>query len=553
MVDVPQSGDGSNPAAEANAVASPPTNTMSAAANVPAIDSASPNLPSRNYSWYVLGVLVLVYMLNFIDRQIVSILANDIKADLELDDTQLGFLGGAAFGVFYALFGIPLGRLADNWHRIRLMTIGLSLWSLMTVLSGFARNFTHLSIARFGVGVGEASASPCAYSLLSDYFPKEQRATALAIYSSGLYLGAGFSLFLGGKIAQNWNIAYPGGGPLGLVGWQAAFVAVGVPGLLLALWVASLKEPVRGAYEGLTPQVSPNPFKDFVAEMMTVIPPFTFIGALSRGFGALAVNVAFAAAMAGFVWLMASVLGPKSIPQWAAICTGLYAVFSWATALKERSPATFKLIWGTPAFLYTTLAYSSISFTSYAISFWTAPYVERVFHLPKDIIGLTIGGLSALGGFLGVILGGKLADTLRKTNPAGRLIVVLLGITLPIIPLIIALNTTNYTLFCALYFFMALSTSMALGAAAATTQDLVMPHMRGAATATFFIGTTLVGLGLGPYLVGLVSEISGDLKTGMLALLGIVPFALIMAWLAWRSVPEAEATMAARAKMAEEY
>ncbi|MCU0948978.1 MAG: MFS transporter, partial [Porphyrobacter sp.] len=124
---------------------------------------------ASGYSWYVLGVLVVVYILNFIDRQILAILAVDIKRDLGLTDGDLGFLGGAAFGVFYALFGVPLGRLADRWHRVRLLTIGLMLWSTMTALSGFARNFATLSLARMGVGVGEATASPTAYSLISDY------------------------------------------------------------------------------------------------------------------------------------------------------------------------------------------------------------------------------------------------------------------------------------------------------------------------------------------------------------------------------------------------
>ncbi|MFN3511337.1 MAG: MFS transporter, partial [Tsuneonella troitsensis] len=108
------------------------------------------------YSWYALGVLVLVYVLNFVDRQILSILANDIKADLKVDDAFLGFLYGTAFAIFYALFGIPLGKLADSWHRVRLMTIGLALWSLMTAVSGFAKNGTMLTGARIGVGVGEA-------------------------------------------------------------------------------------------------------------------------------------------------------------------------------------------------------------------------------------------------------------------------------------------------------------------------------------------------------------------------------------------------------------
>ena len=115
---------------------------------------------ATGYSWYVLGVLVVVYILNFIDRQVVSILAVDIKADLRLTDSEVGFLGGAAFAVFYALFGVPLGRLADTWRRVRLLSIGLTLWSLMTVLSGFARNQWTLSLARMGVGVGEATASP---------------------------------------------------------------------------------------------------------------------------------------------------------------------------------------------------------------------------------------------------------------------------------------------------------------------------------------------------------------------------------------------------------
>ena len=129
------------------------------------------------YSWYALSILVIVYVLNFVDRNIISILAEDIKADLGLRDDQIGFLYGTAFGVFYALFGIPLGKLADSWHRVRLMTAGLAIWSAFTALSGFAKNFATLSVARIGVGVGEATASPSAYSLISDWFPKKMRAT----------------------------------------------------------------------------------------------------------------------------------------------------------------------------------------------------------------------------------------------------------------------------------------------------------------------------------------------------------------------------------------
>src|SRR5919107_3640179 len=143
------------------------------------------------YAWYALFVLVLVYMINFIDRQIISILAQDIKHDLHVDDAQIGFLYGTAFAVFYALFGIPLGRLADSWYRGRLIAIGLGLWSSMTMLSGFASSFGMLATARIGVGIGEASASPAAYSMISDSFPKEKRAAAPPPSSLGVSIFGG--------------------------------------------------------------------------------------------------------------------------------------------------------------------------------------------------------------------------------------------------------------------------------------------------------------------------------------------------------------------------
>ena len=156
------------------------------------------------YARYVLAVLVIVYVFNFIDRQILSILAEHIKADMGVTDAQLGYLYGTAFAVFYAVFGIPLGRLADAWDRRKLIALGLAFWSVMTALSGLARTFAQLALARVGVGVGEASASPAAYSSLSDWFPPHRRATALALYSSGIYIGTGIGLFIGGSIVEAW-------------------------------------------------------------------------------------------------------------------------------------------------------------------------------------------------------------------------------------------------------------------------------------------------------------------------------------------------------------
>ena len=150
----------------------------------------APKIGGR-YAGYVTVVLVIVYVFNFIDRQIVTILAEEIKADLGISDAQIGFLYGTAFAVFYAIFGIPLGRLADTWTRKNLIAIGIGFWSLMTALSGTARSFASLAAYRVGVGIGEASATPAAFSMLSDYFRPAMRATVLAIYSSGIYIGAG--------------------------------------------------------------------------------------------------------------------------------------------------------------------------------------------------------------------------------------------------------------------------------------------------------------------------------------------------------------------------
>ncbi len=512
------------------------------------------------YSWYALSVLVVVYVLNFIDRQILSILANDIKADLGVDDAYLGFLYGTAFAIFYALFGIPLGRLADSWKRVRLMTIGLAVWSAMTAVSGFARDAGTLTVARIGVGVGEATASPSAYSLISDWFPARLRATALAIYSSGIYIGGGISLAIGGLVVDNWNSAFPDGGPLGLAGWQAAFIAVGAPGLLLAVWVFTLREPVRGAMDGLETPEDPHPFRGFVRELYTVIPPFTFIGAASRGVRALALNITiFIAALAvayGLTELLQSGSGfiiSQITDQWLLLAIGYYAVYCWASALKERDYPTFALTWGSPAFLCTILGYGTVAFMAYSASYWGAPYAERVFDVSKGELGFWLGGGGAAGGFLGVILGGRMADALYVRMSAGRIWVILFGLLSPIPFAIIQYTTDSFTIFIILNVLVGALAASALGAAAASSQALVLPRMRGTATATFFLATTLVGLALGPYTAGYVSaQNAGNLSMGVLSTLWITPIGLTLLVAALRIVPAANASVLERAVAAGE-
>ncbi|AKH43473.1 MFS family permease [Altererythrobacter atlanticus] len=500
------------------------------------------------YSWYALGVLSLVYLVNFVDRQILSILANDIKADLGLDDAQLGFLYGTAFAIFYALFGIPLGRLADGWNRTRLLAIGLGLWSCMTALSGFARNGATLALARIGVGVGEATASPCAYSLIADWFPQRLRATALAIYSAGLFLGSGLSLVLGGLIVESWNAAYPEGGPLGLVGWQAAFLAVGLPGLVLAVWVLSLREPVRGAIDGLVSGGNPRAWRDFAGQVLRIVPPFTLIGAARQGVKPLLMNL-FAAA---FLAVLALGIGRASgnMAQFSFVAVGIYAVFSWAQALRVDDLPTYRLTWGTPAFIAIVLAYGAESFVGYTVTYWAAPYAERVFAFDKADLGWMLGGPAALGGFLGVIGGGWLADRLQMRLASGRLLVVAVAFLLMVPIVLLGYTTADAVTFLVCAFLIQIVTSATLGASAAASQALVLPHMRGTATAIFFLGSTLIGLAFGPFTAGFVSEASGSLAVGVMATLAIVPFGLLMLWIAMRYGPASESTRMDRAAAA---
>jgi MFS family permease len=197
-----------------------------------------PKAVSPAYARYALGLLFVVYVFNFIDRQILSILLEPIKADLGVSDTAMGFLTGIAFALFYTVAGIPIARLADRGTRRTIIAVGLAVWSVMTAASGLARSFPQLALARIGVGIGEAACTPPAHSLLADYFPPERRATALAIYAMGIHVGILFGFLVGGWMAE-------------VFGWRQAFFVVGLPGVVLAVVVRlTLREPVRGAADG---------------------------------------------------------------------------------------------------------------------------------------------------------------------------------------------------------------------------------------------------------------------------------------------------------------
>jgi MFS family permease len=211
--------------------------------------SASPPAPLA-YRSYVLVVLVIVYTFNFIDRQIVGILAVPIKTELHLSDSQLGLMGGLAFALFYTFLGIPIARLADRVSRTGIMTAALALWSLMTAVCGLTHSFAQLFMARLGVGVGEAGGVAPAYSLICDYFPPKERARALSVYSFGIPIGSAAGIALGGFITS-------------LMSWRMAFFIVGLSGLLLTpLLKLTVREPARGALDHPRERAAANPAAD---------------------------------------------------------------------------------------------------------------------------------------------------------------------------------------------------------------------------------------------------------------------------------------------------
>ncbi len=203
---------------------------------------------SSVYKRYVLGLLLVVYASNFLDRQILAILLQPIKQEMGLSDTQLGLLSGIAFALFYATLGIPLARWADKHNRVNLISVCIAIWSGMTALTGMAGNFLQLLLARIGVGIGEAGCSPPAHSIIADYFAADTRAKAMAIYFLGLPLGSVLGYLLGGWINE-------------LYGWRIALLCVGLPGLVLAVVVRlTLREPPRGHADGIkeTDQLAPS-------------------------------------------------------------------------------------------------------------------------------------------------------------------------------------------------------------------------------------------------------------------------------------------------------
>ena len=407
------------------------------------------------YRNYVLFILFLTYVLNFLDRQLMTILLEPIKREFDASDTAMGFLTGFAFALFYATLGIPVAHLADRWSRRNVIAISITLWSGMTALCGAATSFWQLALFRIGVGVGEAGGTPPSHSLIADYFPPEQRSTALSIHATGTQFGVLIGMLGGAVIAE----AY---------GWRMAFVIFGIPGLLVGMLIAlTVREPVR---------------KD--------------------------------APVQGAIW------------------------------------ADIKSVWQLPGFFLISCAGALTGLAGYGLGAWSPSFLIRSHGLSLVEAGLMLGITGAVGGILGAVIGGVLCDRLSQRDLRWQLWFPSLGafasapfmFAFVLWPESQAWTVGDITVPVAMVFmlFGGVIAAFWIGPTYAAVQNLAPAHRRTQASALFLFMFNLIGLGLGPLVIGVLSDILAPsmgtdslryaMATGLIAV-------VLGGFLFWRAAP----------------
>ncbi|MFL2849297.1 MAG: spinster family MFS transporter [Pseudohongiellaceae bacterium] len=381
---------------------------------VASVDNPYANTSARNYA---LVVLTLVYTFNFIDRQLLSILQESIKIDLSLSDSQLGLLTGFAFAVFYVTAGIPIARLADRSNRRNIVAVSVGLWSFMTAISGFVQSYSQLLAARIGVGIGEAGGSPPSHSIVSDIFPPEKRASALAFYSTGVNLGILFGFLFGGWLNE-------------FFGWRVAFMVVGVPGIILAIIVrATVREPVRGLIENKKVSEKQVPFREVVS-----------------------------------------------------------------------------LLWQRKTFRHMAFACGLNAFVGYGTVNWIASFFIRSHEMSTGELGTWLALSTGLFGAIGILLGGILGDKLAERDKRWYQWIPGLA-TILVVPFLLIVFLTNHQYVALVSVFIpGLLQNVYLGNSIATTHNLVGLRWRSTASAILLLVINIIGLGLGPFAIGFLSD-----------------------------------------------
>lgn len=385
--------------------------------------------PSSLRAWSTVAILMLAYVLSFIDRQILNLLVGPIRRDLVISDTQMSLLMGLSFALFYTVCGIPLGRLADTKSRRGLIAIGVLFWSAMTAACGMARLYWQFLLCRIGVGVGEAALSPAAYSLIADSFPAERRATAISVYSMGVYLGSGLAFLLGGLVIKfasaQGDVLLP---VLGEVRpWQLIFLILGAAGVLFSLLLLAVREPAR------------------------------------RGVG-------------------------------AGVAVPLAEVGRYLRANRRTV-------------LYHNFGFAGLAFAGYGSAAWIPTFFIRTYGWDAGHVGVVYGSIVAVFGCLGIVFGGRLADWMAKRGRTDANMRVGLYAAMAALPCVASFPLMDNALWAAVLMAPTVfCLSMPFGVAPAAIQEIMPSAMRGQASAIYLFVITLIGLGIGPTAVALVTD-----------------------------------------------
>jgi MFS family permease len=524
-------------------------------------------------AWLALILISLTQAMSMVDRQILAILVPRIKADLHVGDAEMGLLYGTVFALFYALFSLPLGRLADGWKRTRLLSLSIAGWSVMTALAGFANGFGVLALSRLGVGIGEASVQPAGMSLLSDRFPKKQRGTVTAALAAAIALGLGGALWIGGATADAWDQAYAAGGaPLGIKGWQAAFLIASLPGILLAILLWRMEEPVRGAADGIAEVPDPKPFRAARETLASILPGLNWLSLYRNraGAGTWWVNlgglVTIVIAMIGLTrWtdalrkvappplnLGGLVIGGNAL-QFVVTGFGIYVVLNWLQSLRLRDKPAYAIIAKTPALTLLFVIAALQSVVNYGVMAWSPSFIIKTYGISPAKVGLEFGALVAGIGIIGPLIAGPLSDWMQQRVRGGRIYVTLASLVVSPVLAFFTYRAPTLGVFYLWFTVYSLALTMWLPSIYASFMDLVLPRMRGSVISFYILTMTIVGLGTGPYAVGLVSDVNGgNLGEAILSVYWLAPVLIVLiVWLI-RQLPRDEATVVERARAAGE-
>ena len=402
---------------------------------------------SPRYRWYALAVLTAVYTSSHVDRQIMGIVLEPIKLELNASDTQMGFLIGLTFALFYATLGMPIAWLADRYNRRNIITAAVTIWSGMTAACGFAGSFFQLALTRIGVGIGEAGSSPPSHSMIADLFGPISRGTAMGIYALGVNFGLLIAYLAGGWLSDN-------------VGWRWTFVIVGAPGLLLALVVFfTVGEPKRGGADAQAPDgddVTPPPVMDTVRHM-----------------------------------------------------------------------------WRTRAIRHTVIGAALAGFVGYGFVLWMPAFFVRSHGLSLTETGMVLAFMTGIVGGLGTFTAGRLADVLARRDERWRAWVVAAGKGGYVPFLVLFFMVDDFWLALALYLVPALFGGFYLAPSFALIQGLVGLRMRALASSITLFILNIIGLGFGPQLVGVMSDLFAPRYGAESLRMSLLILSLLNLWCAW--------------------